>query len=328
MDKKENVMAPQIAIVHRSDKQGSFVLSPLSPGFGVTLGNSLRRVLYSYIEGYAISNIFMYTPVKHEFDTIKGVRESLQEIILNLKAIRFKKVKENKETNVVISLQGKKAFKGSDITKASSSFKVLNPDAVICNMEKDVHLHMELTITQGRGYVTAEEIEQDEKIDHSFPIDAIYQPVINVVFRVENILFKKKTDYEKLILDITTDGSISPEKALRNASSILSGLFTTITTVKIDATKVLHKDSVETQEAKKDKDRIKKILEAPLSSLDVSARIVNSLTANGFTCLKDIMGKSVPDLLSLSNFGRKSLEDLEAFLEKQNLGWQLKKDKA
>ena len=210
---------PDKVIMQKStDFDGIFEFRPLEPGFGVTIGNALRRILLSSLEGYAITSI-RFSGVSHEFSTMKGVVEDLTEIILNLKQVRFKKVGDSGDSEkVFILVNGQDQFTAGDITKFSNNFEVLNPDFVICNMEKTVTLEVELTINKGRGYVPAEENKINDAVVGVIAIDSIFTPMKNVKYSIENYRVEQKTDYEKLILDISTDGSIHPEEALKEAA--------------------------------------------------------------------------------------------------------------
>ncbi|RZK62733.1 MAG: DNA-directed RNA polymerase subunit alpha, partial [Pedobacter sp.] len=213
---------PDKVIMQKStDFDGIFEFRPLEPGFGVTIGNALRRILLSSLEGFAITSI-RFSGVSHEFSTMKGVVEDLTEIILNLKQVRFKKVGDSGDSEkVFIIVNGQDQFAAGDITKFSNNFEVLNPDFVICNMEKSVTLEVELTINKGRGYVPAEENKVNDAVVGVIAIDSIFTPMKNVKYTIENYRVEQKTDYEKLILDISTDGSIHPEEALKEAAKIL-----------------------------------------------------------------------------------------------------------
>lgn len=212
----------KIILQKANDFEGFFEFRPLEPGFGVTIGNALRRVLLSSLEGYAITSVRI-TGVDHEFSTIAGVIEDVTEIILNLKQVRFKKVTEEdlSSEKVLVSMKGKDEFVAGDIEKSTSSFKIMNPDMVICRTEKSVKFDMELTVSKGRGYVPAEENKLKDAPAGTIATDAIYTPIKNVKYSVENTRVEQKTDYEKLIFEITTDGTIHPEDAIKEAAKIL-----------------------------------------------------------------------------------------------------------
>ena len=213
-------MPEKVVMEKADDFHGLFTFKPLEKGYGVTIGNALRRILLSSLEGYAITGIKI-PDVLHEFSTIEGVREDVAEIILNLKQIRFKKTGENVDSKINVQIRNQKEFKAGDIINFTSSIEVLNPDLVICNLEDSVNLELELTIEKGRGYVPAEENKPSEQIFGYIPIDAVFTPIKNVKYSVENTRVEQKTDYEMLILDIETDGSIHPEVALKGAANIL-----------------------------------------------------------------------------------------------------------
>lgn len=307
----------KINIKEVSKSKSKFTIGPFQPGLGTTIGNGLRRFLYSFTEGYAISCIRFEPQQPHEFAAIPGVTEDIQEIILNLKKIALKKVKEEPEEKITITLNKQTAFKASDITKASSTFEVMNdPDYVICHMDATAKFDIELTISKGRGYQLAEEHKPEKQVFGSFPMDAIYSPIINVKLNIENTLVGKNPDYEKIILEIETNGAIDGQEALKNAATMLSAIFDRISSQKITG-ETKNKTQINTQE--QERLRIRALLATPLSELPLSQRVINSLLANGIETLKNIVDKKVSDLLALPNFGKKCLEDLEKFLQSQNL---------
>ncbi|RZK14119.1 MAG: DNA-directed RNA polymerase subunit alpha, partial [Flavobacterium sp.] len=213
---------PDKVIMQKStDFDGTFEFRPLEPGFGVTIGNALRRILLSSLEGFAITSLRI-SGVSHEFSTIKGVAEDVTEIILSLKQVRFQKTGESGDSEkIFVIINGQEQFKAGDITKFSNNFTVLNPDLVLCNMETSVTLEVELTVSKGRGYIAADENKNADAPVGVIAIDSIYTPIKNVKYTIENYRVEQKTDYEKLVLDITTDGSIHPEDALKEAAKIL-----------------------------------------------------------------------------------------------------------
>jgi DNA-directed RNA polymerase subunit alpha len=299
-----------------TDFEGSFEFKPLEPGFGVTIGNALRRILLSSLEGYAITSIRV-PGVDHEFTTVKGVVEDVIEIVLNLKQVRFKAKFENADAEkVYVTVKGKDQFVAGDIEKFSSNFEVLNPELVICTMDSGVNFEIELTIEKGRGYVAADENKQADAAIGVIPIDSIFTPIKNVKYAVENTRVEQKTDYEKLIIDLKTDGSIHPEEALKEAAKILIQHF------------MLFSDESITLESKP-KDiasevdenilHMRKILKTPLSDLDLSVRAYNCLKAAEIKSLGDLVKYDIADLLKFRNFGKKSLTELEELVREKGL---------
>lgn len=296
--------------------EGSFEFKPLEPGFGVTIGNALRRILLSSLEGYAITSIRV-PGVDHEFSTVKGVVEDVIEVVLNLKQVRFKAKFENADAEkVYVTVKGRDQFVAGDIEKFSSNFEVLNPELVICTMDSGVNFEIELTIEKGRGYVAADENKQADAAIGVIPIDSIFTPIKNVKYAVENTRVEQKTDYEKLIIDLKTDGSVHPEEALKEAAKILIQHF------------MLFSDESITLESKP-KDianevdenilHMRKILKTPLSDLDLSVRAYNCLKAAEIKSLGDLVKYDIADLLKFRNFGKKSLTELEELVREKGL---------
>lgn len=310
---------PDKVIMQKStDFDGTFEFRPLEPGFGVTIGNALRRILLSSLEGYAITSI-RFSGVSHEFSTMKGVVEDLTEIILNLKQVRFKKVGEVGDSEkVFIIVSGQDQFKAGDITKFSSNFEVLNPELVICNMEKSVTLEVELTINKGRGYVPAEENKINDAVVGVIAIDSIFTPMKNVKYTIENYRVEQKTDYEKLILDISTDGSIHPEEALKEAAKILIQHFMLFS----DENLVLESQAKEeTKEVDEEILHMRKILKTELVDLDLSVRALNCLKAADIRTLADLVSYDVADMLKFRNFGKKSLTEIQELVKSKSLSF-------
>lgn len=310
---------PDKVIMQKStDFDGIFEFRPLEPGFGVTIGNALRRILLSSLEGYAITSI-RFSDVSHEFSTIKGVVEDLTEIILNLKQVRFKKVGDTGDTEkVFIVVNGQDQFTAGDITKFSTNFEVLNPDFVICNMEKSVTLEVELSINKGRGYVPAEENKINDAIVGVIAIDSIFTPMKNVKYTIENYRVEQKTDYEKLILDISTDGSIHPEEALKEAAKILIQHFMLFS----DENLVLESQAKEeTKEVDEEILHMRKILKTELVDLDLSVRALNCLKAADIRTLADLVSYDVADMLKFRNFGKKSLTEIQELVKSKSLSF-------
>ncbi|RZK74504.1 MAG: DNA-directed RNA polymerase subunit alpha [Pedobacter sp.] len=308
---------PDKVIMQKStDFDGIFEFRPLEPGFGVTIGNALRRILLSSLEGYAITSI-RFSGVSHEFSTMKGVVEDLTEIILNLKQVRFKKVGDTGDTEkVFIVVSGQDQFTAGDITKFSTNFEVLNPDFVICNMEKSVTLEVELSINKGRGYVPAEENKVNDAVVGVIAIDSIFTPMKNVKYTIENYRVEQKTDYEKLILDISTDGSIHPEEALKEAAKILIQHFMLFS----DENLVLESQAKEeTKEVDEEILHMRKILKTELVDLDLSVRALNCLKAADIRTLADLVSYDVADMLKFRNFGKKSLTEIQELVKSKSL---------
>jgi DNA-directed RNA polymerase subunit alpha len=310
---------PDKVIMQKStDFDGTFEFRPLEPGFGVTIGNALRRILLSSLEGFAITSI-RFSGVSHEFSTLKGVVEDLTEIILNLKQVRFKKVGDVGDSEkIFIIINGQDQFKAGDITKFSNNFEVLNPDLVICNMDKAVTLEVELTINKGRGYVPAEENKVNDALVGVIAIDSIYTPMKNVKYTIENYRVEQKTDYEKLILDISTDGSIHPEEALKEAAKILIQHFMLFS----DENLVLESQAKEeTKEVDEEILHMRKILKTELVDLDLSVRALNCLKAADIRTLADLVSYDVADMLKFRNFGKKSLTEIQELVKSKSLSF-------
>ena len=310
---------PDKVIMQKStDFDGIFEFRPLEPGFGVTIGNALRRILLSSLEGFAITSV-RFSGVSHEFSTIKGVVEDVTEIILNLKQVRFKKVGESGDNEkIFVIINGQDQFKAGDITKFSNNFEVLNSDLVICNMESSVTLEIELTVSKGRGYVAADENKNAEAALGVIAIDSIYTPIKNVKYSIENFRVEQKTDYEKLILDITTDGSIHPEEALKEAAKILIHHFMLFS----DENIMLESQAKEeTKEVDEEILHMRKILKMELVDLDLSVRALNCLKAADIRSLADLVSYDVADMLKFRNFGKKSLTEIQDLVKSKGLSF-------
>lgn len=310
---------PDKVIMQKStDFDGTFEFRPLEPGFGVTIGNALRRILLSSLEGFAITSV-RFSGVSHEFSTIKGVVEDLTEIILNLKQVRFKKTGDAADSEkIFVVINGQDQFKAGDISKFSSNFTVLNSDMVICNMESSVTLEIELTVNNGRGYVAAEENKSTDSPLGVIAIDSIYTPIKNVKYMIENFRVEQKTDYEKLVLDITTDGSIHPEDALKEAAKILIHhfmLFSNESMIMESQTKE------EAKEVDEEFVQMRKILKTELSDLDLSVRALNCLKAADTRTLADLVSFDVADMLKFRNFGKKSLTEIQELVKSKQLSF-------
>jgi DNA-directed RNA polymerase subunit alpha len=301
-----------------NDFDGTFEFRPLEPGFGVTIGNALRRILLSSLEGYAITSV-RFSGVTHEFSTIKGVVEDVTEIILNLKQVRFKKTGESGDSEkVFVIVNGQDAFRAGDITKFSNNFTVLNPDLVLCNMDPSVTLEVELTVGKGRGYVPSEENKNPDANVGVIAIDSIYTPIKNVKYTIENYRVEQKTDYEKLVLDIATDGSIHPEDALKEAAKILIQHFMLFS----DENMMLEAQAKEeTKEVDEEILHMRKILKTELVDLDLSVRALNCLKAADIRSLADLVSYDVADMLKFRNFGKKSLTEIQDLVKSKGLSF-------
>ena len=310
---------PDKVIMQKStDFEGTFEFRPLEPGFGVTIGNALRRILLSSLEGFAITSV-RFSGVSHEFSTIKGVVEDVTEIILNLKQVRFKKTGESGDNEkIFVIINGTDQFKAGDISKFSYNFEVLNSDLVICNMETSVTLEIELTVNKGRGYVAAEENKNVDAVLGVIAIDSIYTPIKNVKYSIENFRVEQKTDYEKLILDIATDGSIHPEDALKEAAKILIHHFMLFS----DENIMLESQAKEeTKEVDEEILHMRKILKMELVDLDLSVRALNCLKAADIRSLADLVSYDVADMLKFRNFGKKSLTEIQDLVKSKGLSF-------
>jgi len=306
----------KVIMLEVSDTFGRFEFRPLEPGYGITVGNALRRILLSSLEGYAITSVKIQG-VDHEFATIPGVIDNVVEIILNLKQVRFKNVTEGVDgEQVVVTVSNKEQFTAEDISKRLSSFKVLNPELVICNMSSDVRLSVTLTIGKGRGYVPAEENKPEHAPFGLIPIDAIYTPIKNVQYSVENWRVEQKTDYEKLNIEITTDGSIHPKEALTEAAKILIHHFMLFSDEKISMEII---PEVVTSELDEESLRMRQLLLTKLSDMELSVRALNCLKAAEIDVFADLVSYTRNDLLKFRNFGKKSISEIEALLDRLKL---------
>ena len=306
----------KVIMVKSDDTHGKFEFRPLEPGYGITVGNALRRILLSSLEGYAISSVRL-DGVDHEFSTIKGVIEDVTDIVLNLKQVRFKKLVEDvDDEKIIVSINGQTEFKAGDLNKFLNSFEVLNPDQVICKMEGDVKLQLELTLNKGRGYVPAEENQMEEAPLGLIAMDSIFTPIKNVTYSVENYRVEQKTDYEKLIFEIDTDGSIHPKEALKEAAKILIHHFMLFSDEKITLDT---EDKYANEEFDEEVLHMRQLLKTKLVDLDLSVRALNCLKAAEVDSLGDLVKFNKNDLLKFRNFGKKSLTELEDLLTTMNL---------
>jgi len=298
-----------------SDFEGTFEFSPLEKGYGITIGNSLRRILLSSLEGFAITTVRIPS-IDHEFTSINGVIEDVTDIILNLKQIRFKQIAGEESEKIFVTVSGQDKITAGDIGKASNYFQVLNPNHVICHLEPSVRLEMELTIEKGRGYMPSEENKPKEAPIGLIAVDSIFSPIRKVKYNIENTRVGQNTEYEKLVIELATDGSIHPEEALKEAAKILIQHFI------IFSDKNITLDS----EMKKEENRVdekflhmRKLLKTPLTDLDLSVRAFNCLRAAEIKTLGDLVQYDVADLLKFRNFGKKSLTELEDLVREKNL---------
>jgi DNA-directed RNA polymerase subunit alpha len=306
----------KVIMVNSTDREGTFEFRPLEPGYGITIGNALRRILLSSLEGYAITSIKIES-VDHEFSTIKGVVEDVTEIILNLKQVRFKRQIEHHDfERVIVNVSGKNTFTAGDIGKFTSGFQVLNPDLVIANMESSVKLKIELNIEKGRGYVPADENKPANPAIGLIPIDAIFTPIKNVKFNIENYRVEQKTDYEKLVMDVASDGSIHPKDALKEAAKILIHHFMLFSDEKITLDT---EEKSETEEFDETSLHMRQLLKTKLYDMDLSVRALNCLKAADVETLGELVSFNKNDLLKFRNFGKKSLTELEDLVHSKGL---------
>ncbi|WP_315281124.1 DNA-directed RNA polymerase subunit alpha [Prevotella pallens] len=308
----------KVVMLEANDKFGKFEFRPLEPGYGITIGNSLRRILLSSLEGYAINTIRI-AGVEHEFSTVPGVKEDVTNIILNLKQVRFKQVVEEFENEKVsIIVENSTEFKAGDIGKYLTGFEVLNPDLVICHLDSKASMQIDLTINKGRGYVPAEENREYCTDVNVLPIDSIYTPIRNVKYAVEPYRVEQKTDYDKLVVEVTTDGSIHPKDALKEAAKILIYHFMLFSDEKIT---LENPDQEGNQEFDEEVLHMRQLLKTKLTdaSLNLSVRALNCLKAADVETLGDLVQYNKTDLLKFRNFGKKSLSELDDLLESLNL---------
>ena len=298
---------------------GRFEFRPLEPGYGQTIGNALRRILLSSLEGFAITSIKI-SGVDQEFATIPGVIEGMQDIILNLKQVRFKRMVETVDSEVAnIVISGKQEFTAEDISKGLSSFKVLNPELHICSLEPAVKIEMTINVGKGRGFVPADENRDSDAPIGTIPVDAIYTPIKNVNWTVENWRVEQKTDYEKLNLEIVTDGSITPNIALQEAANILIYHFKLFT----DDRKLSLESSIEAESKELDEESLhmRHLLLTKLSDMGLSVRAYNCLKAADIDTFADLVSYSRAELMKFRNFGRKSLNEIDILVEKMKLSF-------
>ncbi len=313
-----NFQKPDKIILQKAtDFEAQFEFRPLEPGFGVTIGNALRRVLLSSLEGYAIVGVKI-EGVDHEFATMKGVSEDVVEIFLNLKQVRFKKIVDHEVANekIILSIKNRTEFTAGMISEGTHSFQVMNPDLLICTLDSSARMDIELTIGKGRGYVPAEDNKPKEAPLGYIPIDAIYTPIKNVKYTIENTRVEQRTDFEKLIMEVSTDGTIHPEEAVKQASRILIQHLMIITdeNITFDNKEEKKEDLVDEQTL-----QLRKVLKTPLEDLDLSVRAFNCLKAAKINSLSELVQYEQEDLMKFRNFGQKSLAEIEQVLTERGL---------
>ena len=308
----------KVIMIDSSEFEGKFEFRPLEPGYGLTVGNALRRVLLSSLEGFAITSVKLEN-VEHEFSTITGVVEDVTEIILNLKQVRFKRqIEESEEEKVTITIGGQEQLKAADLQKFISGFQVLNPDLVICNLEKSVQLNIEITIEKGRGYVPAEENKKANAELGVIAIDSIFTPIKNVKYSIENFRVEQKTDYEKLVFEIITYGSIHPKDALTEAAKTLIHHFLLFSDERI----TLEADEIaQTETYDEESLHMRQLLKTKLVDMDLSVRALNCLKAAEVDTLGDLVSYNKNDLMKFRNFGKKSLTELEELVVLKGLSF-------
>jgi DNA-directed RNA polymerase subunit alpha len=310
------VKPDKVIMINSTETTGQFEFRPLEPGFGITIGNSLRRILLSSLEGYAITSLRV-EGVDHEFSTIKGVVEDVTEIVLNLKQVRLKKQLDNHDNEkITVHFAGADKFTAGDIGKYVNGFQILNPDLVIFNCDPSVRLKMELTVERGRGYVPAEENKTNSAPIGTIFIDSIYTPIKNVKYTIENYRVEQKTDYERLILDIVTDGSVHPKDALKEAAKILIFHFMLFSDEKITLDAEEKRNEEEFDETSL---HMRQLLKTKLVDMDLSVRALNCLKAADVETLGELVSFNKNDLLKFRNFGKKSLTELEDLVQAKTL---------
>ncbi len=308
----------KVIMLETSETFGSFEFRPLEPGYGITIGNALRRILLSSLEGFAITSMKI-EGVDHEFSTLTGVIEDITEIILNLKQIRLKQKVEGENHEVVsVTISGQEVIKASDINRFLTNFQILNPNLVICRLEPDVKFQMTLTIDKGRGYVPAEENKKNDSELGVIAIDSIFTPIKNVKYSVENYRVEQKTDFEKLVMEIQSDGSILPKDALKEAAKILIYHFMLFSDEKIT---IDSEENYENEEFDEEVLHMRQMLKTKLVDMDLSVRALNCLKAADVETLGDLVVFNKNDLLKFRNFGKKSLTELDDLLSVMNLNF-------
>ena len=315
-----NFQKPDKIILQKiTEFDGQFEFRPLEPGYSLTIGNALRRVLLNSLEGYAITGIKI-EGVEHEFATIKGITEDVTELILNLKQVRFKKVNDQEVSSerIILNIKNKTEFTAAMLGEALQNFQVMNPELVLCTMDNSAKLDIEIHVTKGRGYVPSEDNRQKDAPLGLLPIDSIHTPIKNVKYSVENYRVEQRTDYEKLLLDVSTDGTIHPEEAVKQASRILIQHLMIITDENITFdNKEDHKEDVVDEQML----QLRKVLKTPLEDLDLSVRAFNCLKAAKINSLSELVQYEQEDLMKFRNFGQKSLSEIEQVLHERGLSF-------
>lgn len=308
-------MPEKVVMEKADDFHGQFEFKPLEKGYGVTIGNALRRILLSSLEGYAITAVRI-PGVLHEFSTIEGVMEDVSEVILNLKMVRLKKISDAIEDKITVTISNKDTFTAGDIDRFTNGFQVLNPELVICHLDPSVNFEIEISLQKGRGYVPADENKPAEQVFGQIAIDAIFTPIKNVKYSIENTRVEQKTDYEKLLIDIQTDGSIHPEEALKGAAHILIQHFMLFSdnTMTFETAKPEEEEAVDEEML-----HMRKVLKTPLHDMDLSVRAYNCLKAADIKTLGDLVQLDMQDMMKFRNFGKKSLTELENLVEEKGL---------
>jgi len=309
----------KIVLQKATDFEAQFEFRPLEPGYGLTIGNALRRVLLSSLEGYAIVGIKI-EGAEHEFATLRGVTEDVTEIVLNLKQVRFKKKVDNdvNTEKITLSIKNQTEFTAGMIGDATQAFEVMNPMLLICTMDNSSKLDIEITIAKGRGYVPAEDNRVKDSVFGYIPIDSIHTPIKNVKYTIENTRVEQRTDFEKLVMDVATDGTIHPEEAVKQASRILIQHLMIITdeNITFDSKEEKKEDLVDEQTL-----QLRKVLKTPLEDLDLSVRAFNCLKAAKINSLSELVQYEQEDLMKFRNFGQKSLSEIEQVLNERGLGF-------
>ena len=310
-------MPKEVSMRNEGDNYGRVTLAPLEKGYGTTIGNALRRVLLSSLEGHAITAIRI-PGIPHEFSSVEGVTEDVVELILNLKQVRFKKKSGHTEEKIFILIKKQEIFKAGDIVKFSPSFEIKNPDHIICHLDPSTNFELEITVEKGRGYVPANENKPANPVIGLIPTDAIFTPIKDVQYKVEDIRVEQKMDYEKLTLDVKTDGTITPEQAIKAAVNLLIKHFSLFPDITI-----VTKTSKNEEMAPVDEKLLhtQKLLKKPLSSFDLSARAFNCLNTAGICTLEDLVKLKVVDMEKFRNFGKKSHQELQELMEKNKLSF-------
>ncbi|MEM9737906.1 MAG: DNA-directed RNA polymerase subunit alpha [Bacteroidota bacterium] len=316
MTNKKIQMPSKILIEESTPVHGVFSWGPLEQGYVYTLGNALRRVLLSSLRGYAITKIKLPENVPHQFGNIPGVTEDLTDIILNLKKVRFKKLGDTDSAVIRVTLKDKTIFKAGDIQHTTTDFEILNPDLVICKMDESANFELQLTVEAGRGFSLANDRSNGPQVLGEVDIDAMFSPVTNVSLKREDKLVGSKTDYEKLVILITTDRSITPEQALREAAATLREHFALLCTEQVST---MSEEDKQVETIDQEIESFRRLLETPSDKLGLSQRIVNSLKFKGILTLGDIVSMKLPNFMKFKNLGKKSMEELEELLRAKKL---------